>query len=169
MSSRHLARSIVVQSLYQWDFFNKDKEVLGRAIKENIENFSPDVKDIKFINRMIQEIVIHQEEIDEQIVKVAPEWPTDQIPIIDRNILRIGLYELLYGDKKAVPPKVAIDEAIELAKSFGGENSGKFINGVLGTIYKECSKLAERVELAERADNKYHNAGITKQKKRNRF
>jgi len=141
MSSRHLARSIVIQSLYQWDFFNKDKEILKRAIKENIENFSPDTKDIKFINRMIQEIVIHQEEIDERIVKVAPEWPIDQIPIIDRNVLRIGLYELLYGDKKAVPPKVAIDEAIELAKSFGGENSGKFINGVLGTIYTKTEPV----------------------------
>ena len=137
MSSRHLARSIVLQSLYEWDFFNKDKDVLERATKENIENFSPDKKDIEFINQIVSEIVVRQKEIDEIIVKAAPEWPIDHIPIIDRNILRIGLCELLYGDIKAVPPKVAIDEAIELAKSFGSENTGKFVNGVMGTVYKQ--------------------------------
>jgi len=137
MSSRHLARSIVLQSLYEWDFFNKDKDVLERAKKENIENFSPNKKDIEFIDWMIGEIIIRQEEIDKIIIKAAPEWPIDQVPIIDRNILRIGLCELLYGDSKAVPPKVAIDEAIELAKSFGGENTGKFVNGVMGTAYRE--------------------------------
>ena len=79
-------------------------------------------------------------EIDKIIAASAPQWPIDQISIIDRNVLRLGLYELLYGDKTAVPPKVAINEAIELAKSFGGENSGKFINGVLGTVYKEIEQ-----------------------------
>ena len=75
--------------------------------------------------------------IDKIIEKSAPEWPIEQITIVDRNVLRIGLYELLYANKEEVPPKVAINEAIELAKSFGGESSGKFINGVLGTVYKE--------------------------------
>ncbi|TFG35144.1 MAG: transcription antitermination factor NusB, partial [Parcubacteria group bacterium] len=77
---------------------------------------------------------------DKIIEKVAPEWPINQITIIDRNVLRIGLYELLFGNKKEVPSKVAINESIELAKSFGGESSGKFINGVLGTVYKEIEE-----------------------------
>ena len=78
--------------------------------------------------------------IDKIIAKAAPEWPIDQITIVDRNVLRIGLYELLYGNKEDVPPKVAINEAIELAKTFGGESSGKFINGVLGTVFSEIEK-----------------------------
>lgn len=140
MGSRHLARSIVVQSLYEWDFFNFDKNVLKRALEENIRNLSPKPEDIKFVNRIVDGIITNQKEIDDQIVKSAPEWPISQIPIIDRNVLRIGLYELMYGDKKAVPPKVAIDEAIELAKNFGGENSGKFINGVLGAVFKQITE-----------------------------
>jgi len=84
--------------------------------------------------------------LDSIIAKAAPQWPIDQISVIDRNILRLGLFELLYEDKKAVPPKVAINEAIELAKNFGGESSGKFVNGVLGTVYKEM--LEQNPELA---------------------
>ena len=90
-----------------------------------------------FINDLAHGVLKHQAQIDEIIVKSAPEWPLAQITIVDRNVLRIGIYELLFGDKQQVPPKVAINEAIELAKGYGGESSGRFVNGVLGTIFRE--------------------------------
>ena len=139
MSSRHLSRSIAMQSLYEWDFFGK-KVNLEKIVERNIKEFGPGLEDTSFVWQLITGIVQHLQEIDKIIEKAAPEWPIDQISIVDRNVLRMGLYELLYEDKTAVPPKVAINEAIELAKSFGGESSGKFINGVLGTVYKEIEK-----------------------------
>jgi len=139
MSSRHLSRSIAMQSLYEWDFFGK-KVNLEKIVERNIKEFGPGLEDAGFVWQLITGIVQHLQEIDKIIEKAAPEWPIDQISIVDRNVLRMGLYELLYEDKTAVPPKVAINEAIELAKSFGGESSGKFINGVLGTVYKEIEK-----------------------------
>lgn len=126
-----------MQSLYEWDFFNKDKDILEKIVERNIEEFGHDLEDKGFIWSLILGVVSNISEIDGIIEKVAPEWPIDQITIIDRNVLRIGLYELVYGDKEEVPPKVAINEAIELAKNFGGKNSGGFVNGVLGTVYKE--------------------------------
>lgn len=140
MASRHLSRSIVMQSLYEWDFFGKKADSLKGIIEKNIKEFGPGLKDEGFIWQLINGIVKYLPKIDKIIEKAAPEWPIEQITIIDRNVLRIGLYELLYEDKEEVPPKVAINEAIELAKSFGGESSGKFINGVLGTVYKEIKK-----------------------------
>ncbi len=137
MSSRHLARSITMQSLYEWDFSGKKAETLEDIVEKNIEEFGPGLEDKSFIWQLINGVISHINDIDKIIEKAAPEWPINQITIIDRNILRIGLFELLYGDKEEVPPKVAINEAIELAKTFGGESSGKFINGVLGTVYKE--------------------------------
>jgi transcription antitermination protein NusB len=139
MASRHLSRSIIMQSLYQWDFGGK-KHDLEEIIDKNIQEFAPGLEDKTLIWQLASGIIKHLTDIDKIIEKAAPEWPIDQITIVDRNILRIGLYELLYADKKEVPPKVAINEAIELAKSFGGESSGKFINGVLGTIYREIEK-----------------------------
>ena len=139
MASRHLSRSIAMQSLYEWDFLDK-KSDLEKIIERNIEEFGPGLEDKSFTWQLVTGVVANLKEIDEIIAKAAPQWPLEQISIIDRNVLRIGIYELLYGDKAAVPPKVAINEAIELAKSFGGENSGKFINGVLGTVYKEIEK-----------------------------
>ena len=136
MSSRHLSRSIAMQSLYEWDFSGKRVD-LEKTIERNIQEFGPGLEDKSFIWQLVTGVVQHLREIDKIVEKAAPQWPLDQIAIVDRNILRIGIYELLFGDKTAVPPKVAINEAIELAKSFGGENSGKFINGVLGTVYKE--------------------------------
>lgn len=136
MASRHLSRSIAMQSLYEWDFSEK-KADLQKITERNIGEFGPGLEDKSFTWQLVTGIVQHIQEIDKIIEKAAPQWPIDQISIIDRNVLRMGLYELLYEDKTAVPPKVAINEAIELAKSFGGENSGKFINGVLGTVYKE--------------------------------
>lgn len=138
MSSRHLSRSIVLQSLYEWDFFG-GKADLKKLLERNIKEFGPG-EDVDFIFKLAGAVISHLKELDKIIEKTASAWPLEQISIVDRNILRLGLYELLYGDKKTVPPKVAINEAIELAKAFGGERSGKFINGVLGTVYKKIEK-----------------------------
>ena len=140
MASRHLSRSIVMQSLYEWDFSGKKKENLEKIVEKNINEFGPGLEDKNFIWELVRGVISKISDIDKVIEKAAPEWPLDQITIVDRNVLRIGLYELLYGNKEEVPPKVAINEAIELAKTFGGESSGKFINGVLGTVFKEIEK-----------------------------
>lgn len=139
MSSRHLSRSIAMQSLYEWDFYGKKGDP-EKIVKKNIKEFGPGLKDESFVFQLVRGVVKYLLEIDKIIEKAAPQWPIDRISIIDRNVLRIGLYELLYGNKKEVPPKVAINEAIELGKSFGGEASGRFVNGVLGTVFKEIEK-----------------------------
>jgi N utilization substance protein B len=136
MASRHLSRSIVLQSLYEWDFYGM-KGSLKDIVERNIKNFGPGLEDLDFIYKLAEEIKEKMPDLDKIIEKAAPEWPIPQISIIDRNVLRIGLYELLYADKKEVPPKVAINEAIELAKTFAGQTSGKFVNGVLGTVFKQ--------------------------------
>ncbi|MCP6719453.1 MAG: transcription antitermination factor NusB [Patescibacteria group bacterium] len=142
MSSRHLSRSIAMQSLYEWDFSDRKLD-LDKTVEKNLKEFGPGLEEEGFVWQLVTGVVKYLEEIDQIIKKAAPQWPIGQIAIVDRNVLRLGIYELLYGDKKAVPPKVAINEAIELAKSFGGENSGKFVNGVLGTVYKIVSKDAD--------------------------
>jgi N utilization substance protein B len=129
-----------MQSLYEWDFYGKKPDSLKKIAERNIKEFGPGLESAKFVWQLIDGISAHLEEIDKIIGKAAPEWPLEQIGIIDRNVLRIGLFELLYAKKEEVPPKVAINEAIELAKSFGGESSGRFVNGVLGTVYKEIEK-----------------------------
>jgi len=129
-----------MQSLYEWDFSDK-KADLEKIVERNFKEFGPGLEDKSFVWELIRGVIQHLKEIDKIISKSAPQWPLDQIAIIDRNILRIGIYELLFGNKEAVPPKVALNEAIELGKSFGGENSGRFINGVLGTIYREMEKI----------------------------
>lgn len=128
-----------MQSLYEWDFSGK-KSDLTKIVEKNIKEFGPGLEDQTFVWQLITGVVKYLSKLDKIIEKAAPEWPIDQITIVDRNVLRIGLYELLYSKKEEVPPKVAINEAIELAKSFGGESSGRFINGVLGTVYKEIEK-----------------------------
>ncbi|MFH1129286.1 MAG: transcription antitermination factor NusB [Patescibacteria group bacterium] len=141
MSSRHIARSIVLQSLYEIDFNKEKKEInIDEALKRNAEEFGSGVNEDAFIDDLAHGVLKHQAQIDEIIIKSAPEWPLAQITIVDRNVLRIGIYELLFGDKQQVPPKVAINEAIELAKGYGGESSGRFVNGVLGTIFREMEK-----------------------------
>ncbi|MEE8131826.1 MAG: transcription antitermination factor NusB [Candidatus Paceibacterota bacterium] len=139
MATRHLARSIVLQSLYEWDFYNQ-KEDLNKVIERNIEEFGPGINEPEFVWKIAKGVIENFAHLNKIIEKAAPEWPLNQISIIDRNVLRIGLYELLYADKNEVPEKVAINEAIELAKNYGGPNSGKFINGVLGTVYREMEK-----------------------------
>jgi N utilization substance protein B len=136
MASRHLSRSIVMQSLYEWDFYGKKTDIKA-IIERNIKDLGPGLEELDFIWKLLEGVQKHMQEIDNIIEKAAPEWPISQIPIVDRNVLRIGLYELLYANKQEVPPKVAINEAIELAKTFSGQTSGKFVNGVLGTIFKE--------------------------------
>jgi N utilization substance protein B len=136
MASRHLSRSIVLQSLYEWDFYDK-KPALKNIVERNIKDFGPGLEELDFVWGLVNGIEKRLPELDKIIEKAAPEWPISQIAVIDRNVLRIGLYELLHADKEEVPPKVAINESIELAKTFSGQTSGKFVNGVLGTIYKQ--------------------------------
>lgn len=145
MGSRHLCRSIVMQSLYEWDFYNKEKD-LEKIVERNLKEFAPGLEEEEFVWQLIKGIKKHLSEIDKIIETAAPQWPLPQINIVDRNILRLGLYELLYADKKEVPPKVAINEAIELGKSFGGESSGKFINGVLGAVYEQLKEENQEKE-----------------------
>ena len=140
MANRHLSRSIAMQSLYEWDFKGKDPKGLEGVIKRNVKEFGPGLEDSSFVEQLVNGVVKKMPKIDKIIEKSAPEWPIEQITIVDRNVLRIGLYELLFGNHQEVPPKVAINEAIELAKSFGGESSGRFINGVLGTVYREIGE-----------------------------
>ncbi len=140
MANRHLCRSIAMQSLYEWDFYGKNKSKLKRFVERNIKEFGPGISNPDFIWKLINGVVDNLAKLDKIIEKSAPEWPVEQITIVDRNVLRIGLFELLLGDSKEVPPKVAINEAIELAKTFGGESSGRFINGVLGTVYREIGE-----------------------------
>lgn len=136
MATRHLLRTVLLQSLYEWDFY-KGGHDLTLILERNMKEFSPDVDEPDFAWRILQGTVENIKNIDDIITKAAPEWPLQKIAIIDRNILRLGLYELLHADPNEVPPKVAINEAIELAKNYGGPNSARFINGVLGTIYRE--------------------------------
>jgi len=139
MASRHLARSVVLQSFCEWDFWSHKRD-LKTILDRNLEKFAPGLKDKKFPAQLAILILENMPEIDALIQRTASEWPLDKISSINRNVLRIGLAELFYGSKDEVPPKVAIDEAIELAKSFGGPTSGKFVNGVLGTIYDSFEK-----------------------------
>lgn len=126
-----------MQSLFERDFNNLENFSLEDILKKNIQEFAPGMEDSNFVQKLLHGILENQEKLDAVIEKAAPEWPINQIATVDRNILRLGLYELLFGDKKEVPPKVAINEAIELAKNFGGDSSGRFVNGVLGTVYRE--------------------------------
>ena len=140
MANRHLSRSIVLQSLFEWDFTGHNFSGVEEVLLRNVTEFAPGLNDNTFISTLLKNILAKQPEIDLIIEKAAPAWPIDRISVVDRNVLRIGLYELLFGDRGEVPPKVAINEAIELAKTFGGENSGKFVNGVLGAVYKEIGE-----------------------------
>ncbi|MEK7138979.1 MAG: transcription antitermination factor NusB [Patescibacteria group bacterium] len=140
MASRHLSRSVAMQSLYEWDFRGRKEEALKEIVERNIKEFAAGIDDPTFIRDLVDGVIKHIPELDKIIEKAAPQWPLEQVAVVDRNVLRLGLYELLFGKRDEVPPKVAINEAIELAKSFGGESSGKFVNGVLGTVYREIGE-----------------------------
>lgn len=141
MANRHLARSIAMQTLYQWDFLNRylPEKAAATPIEEmisyNLEEFGPGLDDHEFTRELVHGVLDHVEEIDDIVQKYAPDWPLEQITNVDRNILRTGVYEMQMTE--TIPSRVAINEAIELAKTFGGESSGKFVNGVLGAIYND--------------------------------
>ena len=134
-----------MQTLYEWDFShplatdptNCNEQALLALAERNLKEFAPEFDDQGFVQSLIVGVLTHLSEIDHYIERYAPEWPIEQITIIDRNVLRLGVFELIFGNE--VPAKVAINEAIELAKTFGGESSGRFVNGVLGAIYKDIS------------------------------
>ncbi len=138
MASRHLARSIALQTLFEWDFYSRKGDI-DKILKRNLEKFGGEFGEKELVEKIVKGVSEECGKMDKIIKEAAPERPINQLNTIDRNVLRIGLFELIYQDKKEVPPKVAINEAIELAKNFGGESSGKFVNGVLGTVYKELN------------------------------
>jgi N utilization substance protein B len=140
MANRHLSRSIVLQSLFEWDLNELEKKAVHEVLGRNVAELAPNNTDLPFMEKLLDGVMSKRPEIDLVIEKAAPEWPIDRISPVDRNILRLGLYELLFGARKEVPAKVAINEAIELAKQFGGDNSSRFVNGVLGAVYKEIGE-----------------------------
>lgn len=137
-SNRHLGRIVALQSLYEYEFrvSSEDSSVsIDEILGRNLDRYKDEIEDKDFVSSLIHGVLDNQEDLDAKIRPLAPEWPLEQIARIDRNILRLGLYELLYRSEH-VPPKVVINEAVELAKAFGSDNSSKFINGVLGTAYR---------------------------------
>lgn len=140
MAHRHLSRSIVLQSLFEWDFMKLSPAAADAALERNAAEFAPGLGDQPFMLKLLRTTIEKSSQIDAIIEKAAPDWPLEKIANVDRQILRIGLAELLFADKAEVPAKVAINEAIELAKSFGGDTSGRFVNGVLGAVYKEMGE-----------------------------
>lgn len=139
--NRHLSRTVAMQSLYEWDF-HQEQDIV--KIAERVMAPVKDDVDVEYTLKALRGTMDNIEEIDSLIIKAAPEWPLDQISIIDKSILRLAGYELLKD--KDIPPKVAINEAVEIAKTFGGENSSKFINGVLGTLYRNSDRYVEGQE-----------------------
>ncbi len=140
MANRHLSRSVVLQSLFEWDFRGQPDNQSVDIITRNVKEFAPGLTDISFMEKLMKGIIVKKTDLDNIIEKAAPDWPIEKISPVDRNVLRLGLYELLFADRTEVPAKVAINEAIELAKTFGGETSGRFLNGVLGAVYKELGE-----------------------------
>lgn len=146
-SNRHLGRIVALQTLYEYEFRTQvdDQTACFRDIlRRNLQKYKSSVDDTAFVEALVAGVVEHQSELDELLTPLAPEWPLDRIARIDRAVLRLGLYELRYSP--SVPPKVVINEAVELAKAFGSDNSGKFVNGVLGTAYRTLSEDADDEE-----------------------
>lgn len=147
MSNRHLARTIAMQVLYQWDFHGQKTDAIPSVLAYQLKEFAPDFDDHGFVRELIDGVLANQGEIDALIVRYAPEWPLEAITLVDKSILRLGIFELVFSEQ--IPSKVAINEAIELAKSYGGEASGRFVNGVLGAIYRDrvAAKTLKPVDL----------------------
>lgn len=152
MSNRHLARTIAMQTLYEWDFHGNRPIDVTELVGRNLSEFAPGLDDKGFAKELVEGVLAHQKEIDGLITKYAPQWPLPQITTVDRNVLRIGCCELKFSD--AVPSKVAINEAIELAKAYGGESSGKFVNGVLGAIFRDMLETGEVKEVDKKEPEK---------------
>lgn len=148
MANRHLLRTVALQALFEWDFNNRQADIQA-IINHALEEFAKGAEDTEFANELVSGVIDNMEAIDAIIVKTAPEWPIAQITVVDRNVLRLGIYELMFAKK--IPPKVAINEAVEMGKRFGGESSGKFVNGVLGTLYKELEPEDSEENIEETA------------------
>jgi N utilization substance protein B len=152
-ANRHLGRIVALQTLYEQDFRRECEDndlVPNEVLERNIARYSETIDDKGFIEELVHGVDAHREALDDIVRPVAPEWPIEQIARMDRTILHIGVYELTYN--KSVPPKVVINEAVELAKAFGGENSSKFINGVLGTVLR--NQEAETTKKTKKAPAK---------------
>ena len=137
-SNRHLGRIVALQSLYEYEFRVGSEDVtadIDEILGRNLQRYESAIDDKKFVEELVKGVIAKQADLDDKIQPIAPDWPIEQIARVDRTILRMGLYELLHL-AKVVPPKVAINEAVELAKAFGSDNSSKFVNGVLGTAYR---------------------------------
>lgn len=137
-SNRHLGRIVALQTLYEFEFRTQSEDTSVSAsdiLDRNLERYETAIQDKDFVRELVDGVIAEQAELDAKIQPIAPEWPIEQIARVDRTILRMGLYELLHR-ATIVPPKVAINEAVELAKAFGSDNSSKFVNGVLGTAYR---------------------------------
>ena len=132
MPNRHLSRMLAMQCLYEWDF-QKNKDI-NEIVTRNEKAFLGEDLDKKYIKKIVSGVIKNLTELDKGIQDAASQWPLEQIPILDKTLLRLSVYELIYMDD--IPPKVAINEAVELGKTFGSENTSKFVNGVLGTLYK---------------------------------
>ena len=138
MSNRHLARSLIMQVLYQWDFRGQPTAALPAIIEQTMKEFGLGLEDnLEFITGTVHGVIDHLAEIDQTITEYAPEWQLEQMSLVDKNILRVGVYEMQHNDQ--IPDKVAINEAIEIAKTYGGQSSGKFINGILGALFANTS------------------------------
>ena len=144
-SNRHLGRIVALQTLYEYEFRvdSEDTTVnIQEILKRNLDRYETAIEDTKFVEALVDGVVEQQQSLDDKLRPIAPDWPIEQIARIDRNILRIGVYELLH-QSEVVPPKVVINEAVELAKAFGSDNSSKFVNGVLGTAYRTLIEGAD--------------------------
>lgn len=156
MSTRHIARTLALQTLFELDMKGEmatPLDALDPIINRNRDEFGEGIKDTSFSKDILVNVLSRRITVDDIITRAAPDWPLEKIGTVDRNILRIGLSELLFGDRTQVPPKVAIDEAIELAKTYGGETSGRFVNGVLGAIYKEMGEPDKEQTTKSKADH----------------
>lgn len=160
MANRHLSRSIVLQSLFEWDFNSKSKDEALDIFNRDVKEFAPGGGDFLFMEGLMKGVLEKQKDIDLIIEKAAPDWPIDKISVMDRNILRLGLFELLFGERSQVPPKVAINEAIELSKTFGGETSSKFVNGVLGAVYKELGEPGKEETSKDKKNKNFSGAPV---------
>jgi len=166
MSNRHLARTLVLQSLFQWDFNNKSENI-QKILENNKKEFAEGLEDQEFSQNLLLSITEKIKELDSLITKYAPEWPLEQITTVDRNVLRIGIFELKYAHD--IPPKVAINEAIELAKTYGGESSGKFVNGVLGSVFKDMQAMGEKKEFETEPAKEFSAGGVVFNQQNNQY
>ncbi len=166
MANRHLQRSVVMQTLFEWDFQGQKPERALAILRKNLREFAAGLEDTTFARALMEGTLKHQKTLDDLIEKCAPEWPLDQVSVVDRNILRLGIYELMFGNYDEVPPKVAINEAIELGKTFGSDSTPRFVNGVLGTIYREMGEpMKDDTSEKHKAEREEHEEALPKKAK----